>query len=589
MAELSKSIRPRFTLAGQDINAYIEWESTEILATFENDNVQANIDFLDSVTFTGNAIKIITDHINAGLSGGVGIMEGIDFQMIGESKDRQRVIFDGYVDLSDGLIIDEENSRVIAKIIKKEGLNNFAREIEGITYGGLVQEGLITSRDYVNLDYTVEPPTDAFRIFVQSIIIYLMVKEALEATKDLSEQVATALGIGSSSPTGSIGATAYQIAVAIVQAAYVAAILIAIVQLGKDLIEALNPPKRTHKCIKFETLITKVCEKLGLGFETDIDELDNLHYLASNPNVDTATNGGLLIEPKSITEGIPNVQDYGYSASEAFELAIALFNVRYAIIDGKLQFRSANSNFWIKQSSYVKPNTLQQPRSYNTDEVVANRFVAFQTDTSDLYTVQNFGGTNYQVVTVPKSTQKPSNVSITGLDNIQINAALGNRKDRLTDFESALSTVASVIDGITGVFGGGTNYASQINNKVGTLKVSTNNHSLPKLIWLEGGQIPLNHRDKLNAKVLYDKYHSYKSFVSDNFVNQKIVTVNETVPFGFDDFLALIENSYFVNVNSVDSKATEFRWVLSADKANLSYWSRQVYTTNLEEQFINPS
>ena len=70
--------------------------------------------------------------------------------------------------------------------------------------------------------------------------------------------------------------------------------------------------------------------------------------------------------------------------------------------------------------------------------------------------------------------------------------------------------------------------------RLGTLKVSSNNHQVPKLLWVENGRIPADHREKLSAKVCWKKYRSFDSFVSDNFVGQKLVRNDKPIPFGYE-------------------------------------------------------
>ena len=90
--------------------------------------------------------------------------------------------------------------------------------------------------------------------------------------------------------------------------------------------------------------------------------------------------------------------------------------------------------------------------------------------------------------------------------------------------------------------------ASNIDDRIGVLKVSQKNHSVAKLLYMPNndGKIPLNHKSFFKAKVLYDKYWNYKSFVANNFGGQRRIFQERKVPFGFSDFLQCIENSYFI-------------------------------------------
>lgn len=166
---------------------------------------------------------------------------------------------------------------------------------------------------------------------------------------------------------------------------------------------------------------------------------------------------------------------------------------------------------------------------------------------------------------------------------------MGNRKDSLTGFEQGLASVAGLFDQIAGIFGGRPNLARRIRNKVGVLQVSNNNHVVPKLLWLQGGRIPVNQRDIFSARTLWEKYHSEKSFVQNNYNRQRRIIENEVIPFGLSDFVTLSNNSYFRDENGRVGKITDIEWNMSRDHATISYWIEEVYTRNLKETFIEPS
>jgi hypothetical protein len=68
--------------------------------------------------------------------------------------------------------------------------------------------------------------------------------------------------------------------------------------------------------------------------------------------------------------------------------------------------------------------------------------------------------------------------------------------------------------------------------------------------------------------------------------NQWIIHEGVKIPFGFADFLTLIDNSYFYNINGNTAQVTKIQWNVSHDYAIVDYRVQQVYTTNLEETFI---
>jgi hypothetical protein len=495
--------------------------------------------------------------------------------------------FKAFIDFTNGYQDLPEDGKVNIGIIPNFSLDNFFEQIEGTTFGYLQEIGAITLADYIKVDYVVEKKFNLIEFLISSIILYLMIKELQESIRRTGEAISIASGIFSAGFTGSVGQAIYLVANAIIQIIYTSIILIAVVSLATTLLETLLPKKRTHKAIKLKTALERVCQNFGYSFVTDIPQLENVVYLPSNPNLDDSTLGGLISFTKGTPVGIPYIGDYGYRCSEMFELAKNLFNAKIAIINGVVEFRSKNSTFWIQQSTWNLPDVLLENLQYNTDEIKPERILSFETDLNDEWTIDNYKGTAYEIRTSPKTVVRKRAVLLKGIEEINFNTCLGNRKDELNPLEKFLSEVAGFIDKTTGVLGGGTNFKSKITSKIGVLKVTNNWHSIPKLLYLDGGRIPLNHRDLWNSEILYNQYHSEKSFVLNNWKGQKKVYKSVRVPFGFEDYKQLTTNSYFL-FKGKQAKIVKFVWTIGKDFAEIDFWVREPYTFNLKETYINP-
>lgn len=578
-------------LNGKAVNIPKDFFDVGIKASF-GDNVQANLT-TEEFTFILDGYQTIIDWINDGRSGGLGMFEGIPLTITNSSTAGNVSVFKGILDLQAGAIIQENLKQVKVKLRQDESLNQLSELIEPLDYGYLESLGLITSSDYVSVDYVVNKTDDGLETITTLITIYLLSKQLADTIKSVSASIATIAGIATSGLTGAIGAAIYAAAVAILEIIYAATLLILIIDFGKDLIGVLVQPQRTHKGILLKTLLSKACEQIGFQLETSIEDLDNLVYLPSNRNVDSFGLKNVLKKAGSITEGIPNPGDTGYTCTELFQIARDLFNARFAVVGTKVQFHTESSDYWISQSGWEKPASLIDPAAtpirYNTDEIKGSILISFATDITDEYTIKNYRGTNFQVLTDAKATGIAANKTIKNFDRVQIPLALGNRKNSFTPFEQVLLPLANLFDNIAGVFGGRPNLAKKIKGKIGVLQVSNNNHSVPKLLWLEGGRLPGNQRDVFSAKTLWEKYHVEKSFVQDNFSRQRKYIEGETIPFGLSDFVALLNNSYFRDQNGAVGKVVDIEWNMNRTTASISYWLQETYTTNLRETFIEPS
>ena len=262
----------------------------------------------------------------------------------------------------------------------------------------------------------------------------------------------------------------YAAAVAILQIAYAATLIVLIIGFGTDLLEILVQPQRTHKATTLKTLLSKACEFIGYKLETSIEDLDKFVYLPSNRNVDSFGDRNILSSPGTISNGLPNVGDVGYTCSELFQIVREIFNGRFAILNKTVQFHTELSDYWVKQSGYQKPRAIQnrvnESFQYNTGDIKSSILIQFQTDIIDEYTIKNYKGTAFQVLTDAKVVEKPENKTIKNADAVLIPLALGTRKDELTSFEKILLPLAGLFDKIADVFGGNPQLSKKIKNKI---------------------------------------------------------------------------------------------------------------------------
>ena len=575
----------RIKIAGQELTPPPNWMDIGVLATFDNE-AQANLT-LEDFRFVLDSYTRLVDHINGGLAGSPGIFEPLDFKIETYSNLGTYLAFQGGINVAEARRNDTEGW-VDAPVSKDMSLNTLEERLQGLTYGLLVERGTITAADYTDVPYVVAKVDTSMEGIVMGITLFLITKQLIDSIKETAQAISDVAAHLAGGISGAVAATIYAAAVAIINIAYSAALLLLIIDLGKDLLLAFLQPSRTHKAMTLKKLMEKACEYLGYSFNTTVQDLDNVVYLPSNNNLDQEDGiKGFLKFPGVITEGIPNASDYGYIAAEIFRLAKDAFFARYQLINGVVQFHAVNATYWKRLSPWTFPDVLEGEYRYNTDELNDSVIVSFTTDISDAYTIGNYRGTSYQVITSAITTGANGRDNITGLDETALPVALGNRKDELTGFEKFLKVVAGAVDLATGVFGGGTNFAGQVSGKIGMLKVSQNNHAVPKLLWLDGGKIPANHRSLFSAKTLWEKYHIEKSFIANNYEKQRKVFEGVSIPFGFADFLTLIDNSYFVGPQG-EGKITRLEWNMAKDTATIDYWVTHTYTKNLKETYVEP-
>ena len=585
-----------FRIDKQEVAAPRNWEDVKVKATFDNFNSQANIT-IDSFEFLRNAKDAIVNHRKAGLSGGVGIFEGPCFDVTQSNSEGAFNLFDGYLDMVnsyeefDFKNNDLQNPNEVHCGIKKiNGLNQLDEQIQGITLGFLEEKGVYSDSDYVDVDWIRDGQTNFLELILTQIAVYVFIKEIQEAIKELAYQVNTAVAFIATGAAGSILSIIWFSLSVAIRSVYIAIMVIQVISLMEQLLNTLISLKRKNKAMNLKTMIGNALDFFGYTLETPIDDMTDFYYMPSKPFGTTTTIiDKLQREPKIINKGIPNPQDFGYAVTEAIEIALRLFNARLAIVGDVIHLRSLNDPWWIKQASYIMPSVRINSKKYNTNELNANVFLKFSTDSTEKWTIDNFQGTNYEVITTPKTITDKRKNGIKGLDEVAFPIALGTRKGELSLVEKSVLAVAGFAESAVNIFGANKDFTSGIKERSGLLKMSDYQWNVPKILYLKQGskglRIPKNHRDVLSAKALYQNYHSEKSFVDNGFTKQRALFA-ERIPFRFSDFQKLVENSYFTTSNGEIGKFTSLEWSISEDTAQAEWWVQETYTKNLEETNI---
>jgi hypothetical protein len=575
----------RFYIDGTEVSPPIEFPDLTYKATADN-NSQPAIELQD-LTFAGDANNIIREAILKGEQGdGVGIFEGLPFKITQSDNIDSFNSFDGYIDLTTFRAIDFATCTCEVKSIS--GRQNIEDTLTSLTYGFLEDEGVFNNSDFTNLPFVVEKRRNATEKAIGFLMLFQLGKEFAEAVRRTSKAIAEIQAIISGSATGGFAAAVYAIALALLEAAYAAVVLVLILNMVTDVVKSLLPQVNNHKTTTLRKLIEKPLEYLGLSLQTNLPLSDEV-YLPSNAqglSDDKFIDVSLL--PKAVANGLPKVTESAYTVGGILDIIRNRFNADWVIKDNTFFLYNEDDDFFTSTASYTIPPSFDQYSfSYNTDELVNSRFISFLTDVKDDFTTDNFKGTNYQVITQPKTINEPLNVQILGNETYQINCALGTRKDGFNDFENIMLEVTKLADDLIGFFGGNSNISSLITNRIGVMKQSDEFHTVPKLVPLKSGKIPINYRSTLSAKSIYNDYYVNKSFVENGFYGQKkrhVVNVGMT----FEDFLLLVDNFYCYDSEGKSSKITDLQYNQYSASASFAYWNRRVYTTNLKEIHIEP-
>ena len=549
----------------------LEWDSLTVECSYEQDNVQPSITE-GEVTFTLDSATYLRNYVSS-----ENIFIGLPVKIkVGDLVD----LFDGFINMVDTYEDDTVSNKITTKIVNRKGLALVDEKLSSLTFGYLDSLGYFNNTMYQRVDYVIEKRDTALESLFTVFTGIVLTKETIESIKRVQELIKDN-SILLTNPLSAPVTIVINVTVSLlIEAAYLAVMLVQLARLGKGVANTLISPNRKTKSISYGVALEQICKYLGYEFETNIEDMYDTYYLPSNTNIDNFNTKDLIWETlRGQEKGIPQSQDYGYLVKDFMDIVKKLFNPKYAIRGNKMFCYNEYDSFWKKNSQYVMPSVLPQVKRYNTEELKANMLFRFSTDSNDRYTIDNFKGTNYEVLTgTQESIPKEQNL-IKGLEYIDIPLALANRKDKLNSLENALNELFALIDETINFLGGSSNLSGIITNKIGMMKVSNNDFSMPKVIRLKDGKIPTNHRDICSAKYFFNKYHYGKRFDTD--FGQKIIYKDVRLPFNLQEFNKVLENNYFTNNKGELGRITSLKWVIGKSYCTVDYYIYQRYVNNL--------
>lgn len=547
-----------------------------------NDNMQPVVE-LDETTFVNEHIEIMQNHLDK-----VGVYLGLDFTMQ-VSDENTNYLFPGFVDMTNCEFLSPVQWK--APISYLYDLETWNKRFEAISYGYLaLEKGMFGQSDYTEVPVIVRKKFDTLEVLFATFGLYIIYKEVREHIKDDYKDIAETIASGFSSPAQVVKSITF----IIIKLAYYALMLIALYKLVKTILDNLLPKKTKYKGIKLKTAISKACECFNLTLVTDINEMDTFIYMPSKTDNKTKTNAK--------DEGIPNVSDYGYQLSEMMELCMKIFNAKPDIKDGKMYFYNEDSEHWRKagQANILESNIALENYKQNANEMMSNRIISFQYDSSDEWTMPSekqkndyTKGTNYQVICDFDYSGDEIKKMNKGLDEISIPLALGKRREKLSAVDVAIKAMAVAYDLAVGLFGG-QKISDKVNEHKGALMISEPSFNIPKLVMIDQTRtIPSNHRASLSATALYNNFYACKSFKVNAKRTQHLDFTGMKIPFDFTKFVKYLKSPMFTIQQDGSlhggktGKMKELVWSLSADSAIATFYIEEEYNkTQLYEKFI---
>jgi hypothetical protein len=405
-----------------------------------------------------------------------------------------------------------------------------------------------------------------------------MTKELIQSIKDLATTISQGVqasvpnaGVPPSVDLGDIIAFALNVASQVI---YIASLLIAIVDLATKFFTLIFPPVRNLLGCKEKELLLKGCQYLGFTFESTL--LDSLSGATIVP-VPLVRNRKSIFKflPDEFfapfNKGVPSASDTTPTLGSLFTALETKYNAKTVVRNGvvRLERRDWWQNLTLQQ---LNPSlSLQSERddafSYNVNDIWKRYYIRLALDYSDSHTIDeiyDFHDSEYS--TEPLNVVNADLVSIKGLNEVSIPFALGARKDALNWLEKLAKKFFTLIDDITGIFGGGTQFASKIESRIGVLTISQQFFSVTKSLYTINGKQPSDFTDYVSAKSLWTKFH----YINQIQLNGWKPKTDVRIRLREDDFVYLLNNN-FAEIDGLDCEITRMEWVDEQSLATISF------------------
>jgi len=519
---------------------------------------------VDSIILPRESYDIVRNHIQS-----VGLFEGIPYRVEMASG----ISLEYYVDLTENPIF--RNFECELKIKRRLATDSFFDRANGTSFELMVKKGVNFS--VFDVPYVIVPDGQVMLAIVTAITLFSMTQALIQAVKDLATTISQGVqastpnaGVPPSIDLGDIIAFALNVAAQVI---YVAGLLVAVINLATKLFELIFPKVRKFKGSYFSTLLTEACAYLGYDFQST---LLSLPY--------TCLPVPLVKNRKSIWDYLPDQlsNDYfnkGYPSSSDTtptlgQLISALedtFNARTKVVNGVVYFE--RRDYWqnITTNNMQPGMVLQSDRddqfTFNMEEMWKRYYIHLQLDPLDFHTMDTiYDYHNAEYSCEPVNVVNSDLVNIKGLNDVNVPFALGARKTKLTVTEKLVKGLFQVIDALTGVFGGGTNFAASVDNRIGVLMISQEYFGVTKIMYTIGGKQPINYLELLSGTALWNQYH----YINQMQLNGWKIKSDVRVRIAEADFVNLLDNNY-AEIDGLICEILRLEWIDERSFAQITY------------------
>lgn len=570
----------------------------------------------------------IQRHIDGGNSNDVGVFEGLPMHiLLDDQKGNRYKIVDGYIDTSKSEI---RCGRIKAPFVQKDGIDSLEEKLRGLSPAYLESIGKIGPGDYISCPYVIEKKQNALDIITAIVTIFVVTDKFKEQVTHIQSS------IGRLASPFSVS----EILALIARIIYMIALFITLIQLIKDLVNALVQPVKYHSVMRVVDTIKVCLSHLGYGFSSTILEGGNYNQaviLAEKYNLkEDNTGDGILQAIPGFFKPDVNEQ-VGYYKHNFEKLLVGLkedFNAKIVVVNGVVFFEK--KDFVVKAPVFrVPPHEFWEDHKFNWQDIVSNYIFSYQTDLGDQHTIQEYKGTSVSVQTHPKNVRNTQFVLNYGLKDIKSQFALAKTKKELNFLEElilafldaisiVLNLLYSVINAVIRVINtlvrtinkiikflkkvgiriknpikpipelAKVDFGQLIEDRIGMLKMERDFVDVNKIFILPDNSNPRENKPPalneavFNARFIYENFHYFESPIPQNgwHGNQYKIRRFKDIPFCFNDDYNVRDNNNIFDVDGRVSTLETLKFNPYKQSAEGEYKVPYIYTTNFTETII---
>jgi hypothetical protein len=525
---------------------------------------------IDSIKLKREAFDVVQQWIDTN-----GLFHGIPYQIQMDGS----ITLEYFVDLTDGFTVRDHECEI--KIKRRKGRDNFKEIAAGTSFEYLNSKGVVFST--IDIPYYIVSDDQMVTAITLTISTYFLTEQVIaqgqqvvEAVSEVIQAVTPSVGLGVVMDTGDIIVAVLK---AIARIVYFALLLSALLNMVAKLFVLVFPPERKMKGVRFKELATKACNYLGYTFNSSL--LDNEPFWTVCP-VPLIKNRKSIFEwlPdeffSAFNKGYPSSSDTTPTVGQFFEALEVMFNAKTWVNNGVVRFERRDY-FQYQAAQGITPALVMQGErsdeyTFNTDDVWKRYYIHYQTDVADIHTLDRiYDYHDAEFSCEPTTIPNADLVMIKGLQDVTIPFALGARKEKLNWLEKLAKGVFKLIDGITGIFGGGTNYEARIGARINSLMISQNFFTVTKVLYAgnDGRQLP-SYPNVVSATALWAKYH----YINQIQLNDFAIRTENRLRLHHSEFVNLLNNNY-IEIDGVNCEILRVEWIDEKSYASITY--RKVY------------